>query len=233
MPTFDRTLTISLEVVMTEVVASGKAAGSPARLHGALSTGERLWHVLVGFGLRLFFAWNRAVFRWRLPWRGKLRHIDHITVPCSDLAVAEEFYVGLLGARVVLRIDEPLLRRIGWTAEEVERNRAPNLSVTLGGGPRLELFDYPEGVPHDAPMHPHVAFMVAARDFLVWKQRLEACGVIVGGPTQAGPPGQASFYFNDPFGNHLEIVTVGFTGAMLPIGVPDRSQLDYAWKRTG
>jgi len=31
----------------------------------------------------------------------------------------------------------------------------------------------------------------------------------VAGPTRPGPPGQASFYFNDPFGNHLELVTLG------------------------
>ena len=54
---------------------------------------------------------------------------------------------------------------------------------------------------------------------------------MVAGPTQAGPPGQASFYFNDPFGNHLEIVTVGFTSAVLPIGVPDRTRLNYVWQR--
>ena len=38
--------------------------------------------------------------------------------------------------------------------------------------------------------------------------------------------GQASFYFNDPFGNHLELVAVGFVDSALSVGVPDRSQLD-------
>ena len=211
-------------VARAEVTAMGTEKRSPP-------LGERGCRVLVGLGLRSFFAWNRLVYRWRFPWRGKLRHIDHVTVPCRDLAVAEEFYIGLLGAKLVLRIDEPLLLRMGWTADDVRRNRAPNLSLTLGGGPRLELFEYPEGIPLEAPMHPHIAFMVAAADFLAWKQRLEARGVIIAGPTQPGPPGQASFYFNDPFGNHLEIVTVGFTDAMLPIGVPDRTQLNYVWMR--
>ena len=126
----------------------------------------RLWRSLIGLGIRVFFAWNRFVYRARLPWGGKLRHVDHITFPCDDLAAAEEFYIGLLGAKLVLRIDQRLLMRMGWAAADIERNRAPNLSVTFGGGPRLELFDYPMGKQAEAAMHPHVALMVAARDFL-------------------------------------------------------------------
>jgi hypothetical protein len=49
------------------------------------------------------------------------------------------------------------------------------------------------------------------------------------GPTRPEPPGQASFYFNDPFGNHLELVTLDFVASDLPVGVPDRSRLDYRW----
>ena len=81
-------------------------------------------------------------------------------------------------------------------------------------------------------MHPHMAFFVGPGAFLKWKRRLEEQGVIVAGPTRPGPPGQASFYFNDPFGNHFEIITVGFVDYDLPIGVPDRSGIDYEW-RTG
>jgi hypothetical protein len=35
--------------------------------------------------------------------------------------------------------------------------------------------------------------------------------------------------FNDPFGNHVEIITEAFVTEELPIGVPDRSRLDYQW----
>lgn len=215
---------------MGAAMARDEAAALPPQ-GASLSLTARLWHRLIGLGIRVFFAWNRFVYRVRRPWGGKLRHVDHITFPCDDLVVAEEFYIGFLGAKLVLRIDQRLLMRMGWAAADIERNRAPNLSVTFGGGPRLELFDYPMGKQAEAAMHPHVAFMVAARDFLPWKKRLEDRGVIVAGPTQAGPPGQASFYFNDPFGNHLEIVTVGFTAAALPIGVPDRTRLNYVWRR--
>jgi hypothetical protein len=46
-----------------------------------------------------------------------------------------------------------------------------------------------------------------------------------------GPPGQASFYFNDPFGNHLDLITLGFVAHDLEPGVPDRSGLNYVWRR--
>ena len=67
---------------------------------------------------------------------------------------------------------------------------------------------------------------------LRWMDRLTEHGVIVAGPARPGPLGQASFYFNDPFGNHLELVTVGFVDSVLSVGVPDRSQLDYQWSGT-
>lgn len=187
---------------------------------------------IIGCGASAFFAWKRWRYRLRWPWRGKLRAVDHVTFPCDDLARAEAFYVGLLGAQIVLRISRTLLMRMGWSAEEIERNQAAHLSLTLGAGPRLDLFEYPAGRQSEPALHPHIAFAVAPRDFLSWKERLTAQGVIVAGPTQAGPRGQASFYFNDPFGNHLEIVTTGFTAQELPVGMPDRSRLDYAWARS-
>jgi hypothetical protein len=105
----------------------------------------RVARKVTGLGVRTFFAWNRFVYRVRFPWGCKLRGVDHITLPCDDLAVAEQFYVGLLGARVLLRIDKKLLTRMGWSVEDVERNRAVNLSLTIGSGPRFDLFEYPEG----------------------------------------------------------------------------------------
>jgi catechol 2,3-dioxygenase-like lactoylglutathione lyase family enzyme len=209
-------------------LAKGAASAS------ALSLATKLQRKLIGVGVSSYFASMRMVYRLRLPWRGKLRRLDHITIPCHDSQIAEEFYVGLLGAQIVNRIDRKLLNRIGWRDEDIARNAAEHLSVTLGGGPRMDLFVYPPGSPSEsAPMHPHIAVAVAPGRFLAWKKRLEDCGVKVAGPTRPGPPGQASFYFNDPFGNHLEIVTLGFIASDLTVGVPDRSQLNYHWIRGG
>jgi hypothetical protein len=62
--------------------------------------------------------------------------------------------------------------------------------------------------------HPHFAFRVPPRALLKWQARLTAGGGLTDGPLQLGPSGQASLYFNDPFGNHLEIACLGFSGAV-------------------
>lgn len=192
---------------------------------------EKAKRKVIGLGGQFFFAAAPILYRLRFPWGKKLGCPDHITIPTTDLRLAEDFYVGFLGARVVLRIDRPLLMRMGWSSEQIDKNHAVHISTTLGGGPRLDLFEYPQGLPQKSgPMHPHIAITVAPGQLLKWKQRLIERGVIVAGPMRAGPPGQASLYFNDPFGNHLELVTIGFVDEELPVGMPDRSQLDYTWQ---
>ena len=208
-------------------------SGSSIDLIGnRLSLRAKLLHKLIAPAVSTYLAAVRLAYRLKRPWTGKLGHLDHITIPCHDAQIAEEFYVGLLGAQIVNRIDRRLLRQIGWRDTDIDQNLAEHLSLTFAGGPRLDLFVYPQGAPaRSAPMHPHIAITVSPREFLHWKRRLEERGVVVAGPTRPGPPGQASFYFNDPFGNHLELVTLGFVACDLPVGVPDRSRLDYQWSR--
>ncbi|HEX4252209.1 MAG TPA: VOC family protein [Pseudonocardia sp.] len=156
--------------------------------------------------------------------------VDHVTVPCSDLDVAEAFYVGVLGGRVSMRISAAMLIRLGWSSRDVVANHGVHLRVVLGAGPTIDLFEYPAGTPTDAaPMHPHIAFHVEPASFGWWVQHLTDHAVPIAGPTRPGPPGQGSFYFNDPFGNHLEILTMGIDSSALPVGVPDRSGLDHTW----
>ena len=69
-----------------------------------------------------------------------------------------------------------------------------------------------------------------ARDLPKWRRRLAAEGVPIEGPLRLGPPGQASIYFNDPFGNHLELVTHGYVPD-IPIGPPPMASLAYEWRR--
>jgi hypothetical protein len=46
---------------------------------------------LTGVGNRLFWQSKRLAYKFRWPWRGKLLHLDHVTVPVTDLRVAEDF----------------------------------------------------------------------------------------------------------------------------------------------
>jgi catechol 2,3-dioxygenase-like lactoylglutathione lyase family enzyme len=164
-----------------------------------------------------------------VPSEDLISAVDHVTVPSGDLRRSEQFYVDVLGATIRMRIDEDKLLRFGWPLDMIRTYRAAHLSLTLGAGPRIDIFEYPEGSPR-ASMHPHIALAVAGQAFPRWLDRLRAHDVPIAGPTRLGLPGQASFYFNDPDGNHLEILTYDYTGDDLPLGLPTgRDDLDYAW----
>jgi catechol 2,3-dioxygenase-like lactoylglutathione lyase family enzyme len=169
--------------------------------------------------------WARTLHRLRLGPR--VRGLDHVTVPCHDLRAAEDFYIKLLGARVLMRIDQAFLREVGRFEDATKG--AIHTSIVFSGGPRLDLFIQLDGQPPSDAGHPHLAFHVPPSELLLWRRRLNEAGVPTFGPTQLGPPGQASLYFNDPSGNHLELVTQGFV-AEIPIGPPDMRALAYEWR---
>ena len=167
-----------------------------------------------------------ARMRHRFGWGPRILHLDHVTLPCRDLRAAEQFYLGVLGGRVLMRVDEAFLRKVGRRADDDAG--AVHTSIVWSGGARVDLFVQPNGQPPLLAGHPHYAFAVSPRQMLRWKQRLNQAGVPTFGPTRLGPPGQASLYFNDPFGNHLELVTRGFV-AEIPVGPPDMNALAYEW----
>jgi catechol 2,3-dioxygenase-like lactoylglutathione lyase family enzyme len=69
----------------------------------------------------------------------QLLGLDHITIPSRSAEIAEAFYVGLLGAQVVNRIDRTLLRRIGWSDADIAGFVARDLPV---GVPDRSQLDY-------------------------------------------------------------------------------------------
>src|SRR4051794_9617147 len=101
--------------------------------------------------------------------KGRLTDIDHLTLPCKDLDVAERFYAGALGGVVVGRPDMEAVRS--------GRNKAPHLSVKIGKSARIDLFLQPWGQPQLEQSHPHLAFHVAGADIDGLKQALEELGV--------------------------------------------------------
>lgn len=52
-------------------------------------------------------VWRALLLRVQLSWwcHGKLRYLDHTTIPVGDLGTAEAFYVGVPGAKIMMRID--------------------------------------------------------------------------------------------------------------------------------
>ena len=155
--------------------------------------------------------------------------IHHLTLPVDDLEVAERFYVGALGLPLVRRIDEATFRRLRpERAAEVDLDADDSpLHLQLRCGD-VELDLFLRRAPNDAPLraHPHLALSIAPQALAPFKERLTALGVPVDGPRRLGPPGHASIYFADPFGNLLELCTMGYEGP-LEIGAPAVAGLGY------
>ena len=181
---------------------------------------------MIRFG---FWAVGRAIRLKRV-----LRHLsqprigalEHVTIAVRDLAVARRFYCDVLGAEHFMTIDDETFRRFGRPPAENGGEGSHHVSVYMGGSTRIDLFLQQTGQPAAAQGHPHYAFEVSPRHLLKWKAKLEQQGVPTDGPLQLGPPGQASLYFNDPFGNHLELACLGFSKP-IPIRPPVMTAL--AW----
>jgi catechol 2,3-dioxygenase-like lactoylglutathione lyase family enzyme len=142
----------------------------------------------------------------------KLGKVDHFTIPVHDLERAREFYCNVLGAAYLMRVDDETFRRFGRPPAPNGGEGAHHVSVFMSDSTRIDLFLQSRGAGAPELGHPHYAFTVAPRNLLKWKRRLAGAGIPIDGPLQLGPPGQASLYFNDPFGNHLELTSLGFTG---------------------
>ncbi len=169
---------------------------------------------LIGLG---FHAWIWTVRARRVLGalgRPRLRGVEHLTIPVTDLEVARRFYCDVLGGAVLMTVDDTTFAKYGRAPAPNNGEGSHHVSVYLGGMTRVDLFLQHAGQPAPTIGHPHYAFSAPPGELLEWRKRLAAEGVPIEGPLQLGPPGQASIYFNDPFGNHLEITCFGFAGAV-------------------
>lgn len=177
-----------------------------------------MWSVLrlrlIGLGFRSW-GWSVRVRRvLGALGRPRLRGVEHLTLAVTDLAEARRFYCDVLGGALMMTIDDAALARFGRPPAPDNGEGSHHISVYLGGATRVDLFLQHAGQPAPYLGHPHYAFAVPARDLPKWQRRLVAEGVPIEGPLRLGPPGHASLYFNDPFGNRLEITCMGFAGAV-------------------
>ncbi len=181
--------------------------------------------------IRLAFASHTRVIRlkraWQLRGQPRIGALDHVTIPVRDLGLARRFYCEVLGAAYAMTVDDETFRRFGRPPAPNGGEGSHHISVYLGGPTRIDLFLQSSGQPAAAAGHPHFAFHVSPRQLLKWIAILASHRVPTEGPLQLGPPGQASLYFNDPFGNHLELVCLGFSK---PIPIRPPAMADIAWK---
>jgi catechol 2,3-dioxygenase-like lactoylglutathione lyase family enzyme len=169
-----------------------------------LRRAARNW--LVGMAFDGWTRWLRLKRRLRHLGARSIGALDHVTIPVHDLEAARRFYCGVLGAEHAMTIDAEALERFGRPPADDEGNGTFHISVYFAGGTRIDLFQQRSGQPAPTSGHPHFAFRVSPGQMLAWKVMLESHGVPTEGPLQLGFPGQASLYFDDPSGNHLELV---------------------------
>ncbi|QXX74855.1 VOC family protein [Methylovirgula sp. HY1] len=159
----------------------------------------------------------------------RIRTVDHVTIPVHDLDAAQRFYCDLLGGALLARIDNDFFRRVGRPVYAENTQGVFHVSLLFGGATRIDLFQQNYGQAAAAQGHPHYAFRVRPRDLPKWKARLEVHGIPCDGPLQLGPPGQASLYFNDPFGNHLELECMGYAES-IPARPPEMARIVWPSK---
>ena len=123
-----------------------------------------------------------------------LLRVHHAAVICSDYAVSKDFYIRILGLRIVAETYREA--RDSW-----------KLDLALPDGGQIELFSFP-GAP-ERPSYPeaqglrHLAFAVADVDTSV--RELESKGVSVETIRTDELTGRRYTFFADPDGLPLEL----------------------------
>jgi len=175
---------------------------------------------MIGAGFKAWTCTGRARRRALSIGRPRIGRLEHVTIPVRDLAEARRFYCDLLGAAFLMQVDDATFRRFGRPPAENGGQGAHHVSVYFSGTTRIDLFLQERGQPDATTGHPHYAFEVPPGQMMTWRRMLDRNKIPSDGPIQLGPPGQASLYFDDPFGNHLELTCMGFA-LPIPTRPPD------------
>ncbi|MGN5374822.1 VOC family protein [Sphingomonas hankookensis] len=105
-------------------------------------------------------------------------------------------------------LDRPLLMRNARMAA-LDAGRRSVLLLFLAGGSADDM-ETPGGtIPgHDGNGRLHMAFAIAAADYIPWHHRLTGRGIAIDSEVR-WPGGGRSLYFTDPDGHVLELATPG------------------------
>jgi len=85
----------------------------------SLSFRERLKRKCICVGAGIFCNAVKVIYRCRSLGRPRLIDVDHRTFPCTNVAEAEAFSVGLLGAKIMMRIDRAMLAKRGGSEQQI------------------------------------------------------------------------------------------------------------------
>jgi len=144
-----------------------------------------------------------------------LRGIHHLALNTDDMRQTLDFYVRILGMPIVHGMRTPVPPPGAGPAHGFGTppyKGIPHYFLDMGGDSLLAFFEYPKGVAKadrdTIGAMQHVSFVCGPKRHREMLERLKAHGVaITGGPVLSIPPTMQSFYFFDPNGIRLEIVT--------------------------
>ena len=135
-----------------------------------------------------------------MPGAPPLDRIIETALYVEDLERARDFYVGVMGARVLL--DTPRLLALDVAGASV--------LLLFRRGATLEPLQSPGGVvpPHGGEGVQHLAFAIAAAELERWAAHLGDSGIEIESRVK-WPRGGESVYVRDPDGHSVELVTPG------------------------
>ena len=160
---------------------------------------------------------NRPRTAGSTPAGGKplLRGIHHLALVTDDMRMTLDFYVRVLGMPIVHGLRTAARAPGAQQSHGVGAPPHPSILhyfLDMGGDSLLAFFEYPQGVAksdRDAiGAMQHVSFVCGPKRYGEMLERLKANGVTINaGPLLTIPPAIHSFYFFDPHGIRLEIVS--------------------------
>ena len=160
----------------------------------------------------------------------KIKQIHHVAYRCRDAKETVDWYVKHLNMDFVLAIAE----------DEVPSTKAPDpymhVFLDAGGGNILAFFELPNQAPMDRDRNTptwtqHLAMEVGSiEEMMETKQRLEADGIEVIGPTEHTI--FKSIYFHDPSGHRLELAVNTGTPEMMQKLDAVKWEMIEEWART-
>jgi catechol 2,3-dioxygenase-like lactoylglutathione lyase family enzyme len=147
-----------------------------------------------------------------------LRGIHHLALNTDDLRKTLDFYVHVLGMPLVHGLRTPPRPPNADPTHGHGQGTPPypeiaHFFLDMGGDSLLAFFEYPKGVAKAVDRDAigamqHVSFVCGPKRYRMILDQLKANGVkIVAGPLVTIPPAIHSFYFFDPNGIRLEIVS--------------------------
>jgi catechol 2,3-dioxygenase-like lactoylglutathione lyase family enzyme len=147
-----------------------------------------------------------------------LRGIHHLALNTDDLRMTLDFYVRILGMPLVHGLRTPPRAASPDPTHGHGMGTPPypeiaHFFLDMGGDSLLAFFEYPKDVAPKADRDAigamqHVSFVCGPKRYREILERLTANGIkIVAGPLITIPPAIHSFYFFDPNGIRLEIVS--------------------------